>query len=454
MDSPVASSSRVIPQPFPSSSSRKREEDLVYLFEAEEERITNSLSRKLERLKEEKVELENILEAENESHVNRLSREISSLRAAVAQQQQGGGAHLNGGANTHSNVNANGSGSGNRNGISFAIPPQAVMLEAMTRENEALRNRLADTERSYVELSMLNDVYRRELIELRRRLGLPIDNLIGLSASSPVDGHSQPTHLRSSISSVRRASSLERSPNFTTHVLSTTSQRPQLGGLPIPISMTRIPSSQTHRAPKPISSSTTPNTTSPSPTSSLSPALPFSFSPVVPTPSMRINGHVGATTSSSSSSSYQPNSGGLSLSNPNEHESSSYLTEMTTPPSSTSPILQLDPSTSTFVAVNQLSYPSVPPPSLSSSLGSPVYSRRNSFGQAHSRRMSGSGVRVAETGSLIRGRRMSSVAGGVLSAETVPESEPESPELEPLSDPLTASSPSSVVALGDLDLGG
>lgn len=50
MDSPVASSSRPFPQPFPSSSSRKREEDLVYLFEAEEERITNSLSRKLERV--------------------------------------------------------------------------------------------------------------------------------------------------------------------------------------------------------------------------------------------------------------------------------------------------------------------------------------------------------------------------------------------------------------------
>lgn len=37
-----------IPQPFPSAS--KREEELVYLFEAEEERITNLLSRKLERV--------------------------------------------------------------------------------------------------------------------------------------------------------------------------------------------------------------------------------------------------------------------------------------------------------------------------------------------------------------------------------------------------------------------
>ncbi|KAG8997401.1 hypothetical protein FRB94_007678 [Tulasnella sp. JGI-2019a] len=451
MDSPVASSSRTIPQPFPSSSSRKREEDLVYLFEAEEERITNGLSRKLERLKEEKVELENMLEAENESHVNRLSREISSLRAVAAQAQQQSSLHgdegyMNGRATV--NGNGNGAGSSHRNGaMSFAIPPQAVMLEAMTRENEALRNRLADTERNYVELSRLNDVYRRELIDLRRRLGLPIDNLIGLSASSPTDMYSQPTHLRSSVSSVRRASSLERSPNSSTHNPTSTSQRPQLSGLPIPIAMSRMASSQTHRPSKPISSSTTPNTTSSSPSVSLA----FPFSPVMPTSSMRINGRVGATTSSSSSSSYQPNSGGLSLSNTHEHEPSSYLTEMTTPPSSTSPVLQLDPSTSTFVAVNQLSYPSVPPPSLSSSLGSPVYSRRNSFGQSHARRMSGSGARVAETGSLIRGRRMSSAAGGALSTETVPESEPESPEQEP--EPHMGSSPSSVVALSDLDLG-
>lgn len=53
MESPVASSS--VPHLFPSSlngrDSRRREEDLVYLFEAEEERITNLLSRKLEKVR-------------------------------------------------------------------------------------------------------------------------------------------------------------------------------------------------------------------------------------------------------------------------------------------------------------------------------------------------------------------------------------------------------------------
>lgn len=69
-----------------------------------------------------------MLEAENESHVNRLTREITALRATQADAQAEGS----------SVVNTN----GHRNGISSVIPPQGVMLEAMTRENEALRGRL------------------------------------------------------------------------------------------------------------------------------------------------------------------------------------------------------------------------------------------------------------------------------------------------------------------------
>lgn len=271
-----------------------------------------------------------------------------------------------------------------------------------------------------------------------RQLGLPIDNLIGLAAASPTDAYSQRVHLRSS--SVQQGASSERVPHHTTSA----SQRPQLSGLPIPI--TRIPSSQTHRTPKTVSSSssTTPITASPSPASSLL------YSPVVPTTSSLRHTSNSATTGSRSRSGYGPNG------HDQDFDPSSYATQMTTPPSSTSPLLQLDPSTSTYVAVNQLSYPSVPPPSLSSSLGSPVYSRRNSFGQGqHSRRMSGSGARVAETGSLLnRGRRMSSAAiVGPLSEETVPEYEPEFDLGEAaVVEEVGATSPSSVVALGDVDL--
>ena len=46
------------------------------------------------------------------------------------------------------------------------------MLEAMRRENEQLRNRLVDTERDYIRISRLNEIYREELIDHRRRVGL------------------------------------------------------------------------------------------------------------------------------------------------------------------------------------------------------------------------------------------------------------------------------------------
>ena len=45
-----------------------------------------------------------------------------------------------------------------------------MMLEAMRRENEHLRNKLVDTERDYIRISRLNEIYREELIVHRRRV--------------------------------------------------------------------------------------------------------------------------------------------------------------------------------------------------------------------------------------------------------------------------------------------
>lgn len=51
-----------------------------------------------------------------------------------------------------------------------AAPSSDAMLEAMMRENEQLRSRLVDTERDYVRISRLNEIYREELIDHRRRV--------------------------------------------------------------------------------------------------------------------------------------------------------------------------------------------------------------------------------------------------------------------------------------------
>ncbi|KAF7291936.1 hypothetical protein MIND_01219100 [Mycena indigotica] len=350
-----------------SVSSATKQEDLINAYEAEEERIINVLSKKLEQLKEEKIELENVLEAESESHVNRLSRELAALRLAQLQS----------------------AGTSPQTAAVSADPSLEIMLQTLQRENEALRSRLADTERDFVRISRLNEVYREELVEHRNRLGLPLDHLIGLASADP---YSQPTHLHQRPQSA--FSSSTSSP--TNSVLHFPSGRlngsrppaPPTNGVPIPRPIVRARTNNNN-----VSEANTPLSHSPSSSSD----SPFPFSPV--------------TSPHPTSTSYV-----------------SVNSNMTSPPAS------FNPNTITFATPSRgLSYPSVPPPSLSSSFGSPTVSylplrdrdpslspvepqsRRNSMrrgarvvesgslrGSSHSRRGSMErGGRVAETGQLV-----------------------------------------------------
>ncbi|KAF5383144.1 hypothetical protein D9615_005016 [Tricholomella constricta] len=149
-----------------SNTNSSSKEDLINAYEAEEERIINVLSRKLEQLREEKIDLENALEAESESHVNRMARELTALRLA----QQGGTSN-----SSLSTSPEKEPGLGFRSfmsGRNPGAPSAETMLEAMRRENEQLRSKLVETERDYIRISRLNEVYREELIDHRRRLGI------------------------------------------------------------------------------------------------------------------------------------------------------------------------------------------------------------------------------------------------------------------------------------------
>lgn len=118
-------------------------------------------------LQEEKIELENALEAESESHVNRLSRELSALRLAqqLTSQQNGG--------SPGTGVNGDGTQSPNLLRLPNPLVPSSEdMLEAMRRENDDLRHRLVDTEREFIRITRLNEIYREELIQHRRRVRL------------------------------------------------------------------------------------------------------------------------------------------------------------------------------------------------------------------------------------------------------------------------------------------
>lgn len=390
-----------------SVSSMTKQEELINAYEAEEERIMNVLSKKLEQLREEKIELENTLEAESESHVNRLTRELTSLRLAQ-QQLQGIG------------ISPTATGPSD--------PSAEIMLAALQRENEALRSRLADTERDYVRISRLNEVYREELLEHRNRLGLPVDHLIGLASSDP---YSQPTHQRPQSAYSSNASSP------TNSVLHAPINRPA-NGVPIPrpaaqtngVPIPRPPMQIRHASSNNISEGNTPLSHSPSSSSD----SPFPFSPVTsPNP-------IGSYVSVSS--------------------------VVTSPPTS------YNPGGVTFGAPSRgLTYPSVPPPSLSSSFGSPTVSYHMPHPRDHSLspvepqsrrnsiRRGGGGARVVESGSLwgmsrssSQSRRESVERGGRV-AETgqlVPRSHPDGHTTLPAT--TEASPPDSPRTNGGIDI--
>ncbi|KLO14039.1 hypothetical protein SCHPADRAFT_915059 [Schizopora paradoxa] len=391
-------------------------EELINAFEAEEERIINVLSRKLEQLQRDKVLLERVHEEESESQVNRLTRELFALKRRVRAQEEG----ENGGGGGPSGASSNGASvpSSSRASVTIASPTSpaeevdpssAVLLAALRKENESLRTRLVVAEREYVRVRRLNEVYREELIEHRRRLGLSVDNLIGLESSN--DALSQPLHRRSfsgASSSSPTASMVALPSGVPAPRVSTTHS------MPIPRA-----SAQPHRA----------NHFKPAPSI---PQTPLSHSP---------------SSSLDSANLFSPI---LSSAHRRHEPSSSYVSTQTTltTPNSTSSLQTHPPAPYGQEGAPGgggggapiLTYPSVPPPSLSSSLGSPTISyyigtreppspvdeyvlgRRDSL--SHTGSMNGvngsGGRRVVESGSLRdlpRSRRTSVERGGRI-AET------------------------------------
>jgi len=136
--------------------------------------LTQADSSRISQLQEEKIQLANTLEAENESLVNRLTRQLVALRQQQIQQQQQ--AHAQnyahpGGPNAYDADSASSSPVQSYAPVLDPHNPSAdITINALRRENEMLRNRLVDTEREFVRMVRLNDVYREELIELRRRV--------------------------------------------------------------------------------------------------------------------------------------------------------------------------------------------------------------------------------------------------------------------------------------------
>lgn len=118
-------------------------------------------------MKEEKINLERVHEEESEAQVNRLARELAVLRLRQHQQlQQANGAEDDKGKRS----TAGPSTSPQVSGTLFSDPSTDVLLTALQKENESLRSRLASTEQEFIRLTRLNEIYREELIQHRRRV--------------------------------------------------------------------------------------------------------------------------------------------------------------------------------------------------------------------------------------------------------------------------------------------
>jgi hypothetical protein len=412
------------------STSSKRGEDLINAFEAEEERILNVLSRKLEKvrlcdiprdlasayfsaqLREEKVQLENVLEAESESHVNRLTRELTALR--LAQQA------------ANSNGTAAESPESRPGFMAFIAGPSSqgptvdTLLQSLQGENEDLRRRLVDMERDYVRVVRLNEIYREELIEHRHRvsefeqrfepkthgrsqLGLPMDNLVGLGGvpePAPPPGRRSASYSLIPTSPPTYPSSMTR--------LSSTVAIPT--GVPIPRPSSRIyrPSQPSLPSPPTPTSASASGSGSQSPSPLVSPLLHRTADAFASAGTSYVSGGTGLTTPASAGSLHATPPDPFRVPNGNGH------------------VLGTHGATG---GGRILSYPSVPPPSLSSSLGSPTApfflragadpsSPAESRGAVSPQRGRERGsARIAETGSL-RPRRPS--AQGAAQAAEAP----------------------------------
>ncbi|GAA94726.1 uncharacterized protein L969DRAFT_94645 [Mixia osmundae IAM 14324] len=183
----------------------KHEEDLINALEAEEERMVNALTRKLEKLRAEKAQLECTLEAEGEMLVNKLQKQLQAL---MLQQQSSAAANKDAASASVSPVieqsetlpprqfplspqsqDRSRTQSTAQDGPDLSVlmaSPQDLLNPSVSRlnevlrdENTSLRNRLAESEQALIRTMRFNDVYRSELIELRRRAGKDVGDLVG-----------------------------------------------------------------------------------------------------------------------------------------------------------------------------------------------------------------------------------------------------------------------------------
>ncbi|KAL1917363.1 uncharacterized protein VTP21DRAFT_5019 [Calcarisporiella thermophila] len=168
---------------------KREKSELLVQVEREEEYMTNMLQKKLYQLQKEKVDMENQLEQEQEYIVNRLQKQLDALQmqSPVSPTSMNNKNHK--WPLSHSPTSSS---------SEFGGAPSQGVVEMLKSEVNSLRQKADMIEKEYV--NKLNQIkgLKTELIDLRRKDNLPVDDLLTeetvpscmtLKSPSPRYGH-------------------------------------------------------------------------------------------------------------------------------------------------------------------------------------------------------------------------------------------------------------------------
>ncbi|KAG1049864.1 hypothetical protein G6F43_007837 [Rhizopus delemar] len=143
------------------SGLKKEKSELLLQVEQEEEYMTNMLQKKLSQLQREKIDMENSLEQEQEYIVNKLQKQLDSLR----------------GQPHHDNNSGLVSPVISKKSSKEINEIQSTTADMLLTEIAILKNKTTEMEKEFlIKLQQCNK-YKSELIQLRKQVGLPTDDI-------------------------------------------------------------------------------------------------------------------------------------------------------------------------------------------------------------------------------------------------------------------------------------
>ncbi|CAH1757545.1 14557_t:CDS:10 [Entrophospora sp. SA101] len=199
------------------SNLKKEKGELLLQVEQEEEYLTNTLQKKLNQLQKEKIDMENAFEQEQDnSSISSNSSSTSNTSAITNTIHQ-----LPQSSPLTSSIHKKWiSSSPEYNNNTLGL------TDVLKLEINSLRSKIADMEKEYISKSSQATRFKNELIELRKKSGLQVDDLLSEETSTifrPNNNHQKATRRTSSVSisgTSNSSGSNSNNPNTTYNTIS------------------------------------------------------------------------------------------------------------------------------------------------------------------------------------------------------------------------------------------